>query len=77
MALAITSVLTALLHRFGHYGVGVALLAEDVGKVFHHEMIIGARCKSTVGCPRIPEGKSQFNFSIIPGHISRSPSPVI
>ena len=49
MALAITSVLTALLYRFGHLAVGVALLAEHGGKVFHHETI-GAQCQSTLGC---------------------------
>jgi hypothetical protein len=65
MALAITSVITALLYRFGHFDVGEALLA------------IGAQCKSTIGCSRIPEAASQFNFSSIPGHVSRSASPVV
>jgi hypothetical protein len=76
MARALVSVITSVLFRLGHSDVGVALLAEDVGKVFHHE-VIGAYCKLTAGCPRMPEGKSQFNFSVIPGHISRSPSPVV
>jgi hypothetical protein len=76
MALAITSVLIALLHRFGHFDVGVALLAEDGGKVFHHEAI-GAQCRSTLGCARIPEAPTQFNFSGIRGHISRSAQPVV
>jgi hypothetical protein len=76
MARAIVSVITAVLFRFGHFDVGVALLAEDGGKVFHHE-VIGAQCKSTIGVPRIPEAPTQFNFSSIRGHISRSASPVV
>lgn len=75
MALAITSVITAVIFQLGHSDVGVALLGENSGKVFHHETI-GAQCRSTLGCSRIPEAESQFNFSVIPGHISRSPSPV-
>lgn len=76
MALAITSVITAVLFRLGHFDVGVALLAEDYGKVFHHEAI-GARCRSTLGCARIPEAPTPFNFSSIRGHISRSAPPVV
>ena len=77
MALAITSVITAALFRLGHSDVGVALLAEDCGKVFHHE-VIGARCLPIPGCSRISEGKSQFNFSPIPGHVLRgSPSVIL
>jgi hypothetical protein len=76
MALAITSVITAVLFRLCHTDVGVALLGESSGRVFHHETI-GARCRWTMGCVRIPEGKSQFNFSVIRGHISRSASPVV
>jgi hypothetical protein len=74
IARAIVSVITALLFRFGHFDVGVAVLAEDGGKVFHHE-VIGAHCRSTLGCARIAEAESQF--SSIPGHISQSPSPVV
>jgi hypothetical protein len=76
MVYALTSVITAALFRLGHYDVGVALIGETSGRLFHHETI-GAYCKITAGCPRIPEGKSQFNFSVIPGHISRSASPVV
>ena len=76
MALAITSVITAALFRLCHTDVGVALLGETSGRVFHRE-VIGARCRWTMGCSRIAEAPTQFNFSSIPGHISRSPSPVI
>jgi hypothetical protein len=76
MALAITSVLTAFLHRFGHFDVGVALLADTGGKIFRHEGL-AARCRSTLGCARIPEAESQFNFSSIPGHVLRSSPPVV
>jgi hypothetical protein len=76
MAIAITSVITAALFRLGHFDVAVALLGETEGKVFHHETI-GARCRWTMGCSRIAEAPTQFNFSSIRGHISRSPSPVV
>jgi hypothetical protein len=76
-ARALVSVLTAVLYQLGHSDVAVALLAEDGGKVFHHETI-GARCLPIPGCSRIPEGKSQFNFSSIPGHVlCSSPSLVL
>jgi hypothetical protein len=76
MALAITSVITSVLFQYGHSDVAVAVLGETSGRVFHHE-VIGARCRWTMGCSRIAEAPTQFNFSSIPGHISRSPSPVI
>ena len=76
MALAITSVITSVLFQLGHSDVSVALLGGTSGRVFHHETI-GARCRWTMGCSRIAEGPTQFNFTSIPGHISRSPSPVI
>jgi hypothetical protein len=76
MALAITSVITSVLFRLGHSDVAVALLGETSGRVFHHETI-GALCRWTMGCSRIAEAPTQFNFSSIPGHISRSPSPVV
>lgn len=56
IALAITSILTALLYRLGHYGVGVALLAENQGKIFRFESI-AAQCRTTLGCARIPEAQ--------------------
>lgn len=76
MARALVSVITAALFLLGHSDVGVVLIGETSGRLFHHEAI-GAYCKLTAGCPRIPEGKSQFNFSVIPGHILRSASPVV
>ena len=66
--LATTSVIAALL--LGHEGVAVALLADDVGKMFRFEGIAGC-CKSIRGCARVPEAKSQFDFSSIPGHVMR------
>lgn len=76
MALAITSVITSVLFRLGHSDVAVALLGESTGRVFHHETI-GALCRWTMGCSRIAEAPTQFNFSSIRGHISRSPSAVV
>jgi hypothetical protein len=73
MALAITSVITAALFRLCHTDVGVALLGETSGRVFHHE-VIGAQCRPTFGCPRPVEAESPF--SSIPGHICRTASPV-
>lgn len=75
MALAITSVITSVLFQYGHPEVAVALLGETSGMMFHHETI-GARCKTTIGCSRIPEAESQFNFSCIPGHICRTASHI-
>src|SRR5271154_4061155 len=46
------------------------LFADDGGRMFRHEDLAG-RCLSIPGCSQIPESKSQFNFSSIPGHISR------
>jgi hypothetical protein len=57
MARALVSVITFVLYCFGHFDVAVALLAEDVGKVFHHETI-GAQCRSTLGCSRLAEAES-------------------
>jgi hypothetical protein len=76
MIFALTSVIASLLLRLGHLDVGVALLGENGGKLFGHEGFVG-KCRPTFGCNRIPEAESQFNFSSIPGHISRSPSPVV
>jgi len=76
MARALVSVITSVLFRLGHSDVAVALIDETSGRLFHHEAI-GAYCKLIAGCPRIPEGKSQFNFSVIPGHICRSALPVV
>ena len=76
MIFALTSVIASLLLRLGHLDVGVALLGENHGKLFGHEGFVG-KCRPTFGCSRIPEAESQFNFSVIPGHISRSPSPVV
>jgi hypothetical protein len=72
--LATTSVIAALLQKFGHFDVAVALLANDVGKVFRCEGISG-RCRATMGCSRISEAASQFDFSSIPGHVTRSSTP--
>jgi hypothetical protein len=76
MIFALTSVIASALLQLGHFDVGVALLGENGGKLFGHEGFVG-KCRPTFGCNRIPEAESQFNFSSIPGHISRSPSPVV
>jgi hypothetical protein len=74
--LAKGSVIASLLHKFGHSDVAVALLADDVGKMFRFEGIAGC-CKSIRGCSRVPEAASQFDFSSIPGHVMRSASSAI
>jgi hypothetical protein len=76
MIYALTSVIASLLLQRGHFSVGVALLGENSGKMFWHEGFVG-RCRSVTGCSRIPEAESQFNFSSIPGHVSRSAPPVV
>jgi hypothetical protein len=73
--LAMTSVIAAMLHTFGHLDVAVALLADDVGKMFRHEGIVG-RSRTIRGCGRVPAASSQFDFSSIPGRTLRAfPTP--
>ena len=76
MVFALTSVIASLLLRLGHLDVGVALLGENRGKLFCHEGFVG-KCHPAIGCSRIPEAPTQFNFSSIPGHVLRSSPPVV
>jgi hypothetical protein len=66
--LAMTSVIVAMLHTFGHLEVAVALLADEVGKAFRHEGVAG-RSRPIRGCGRVPAPHSQSDFSAIPGHV--------
>jgi hypothetical protein len=66
--LATTSVIAAVLHKFGHFEVAVALLGDNVGKMFRHEGLAG-RWRSVRGCSRAQSTKSRFDFSSILGHV--------
>jgi hypothetical protein len=65
--LATTSVLAAMLHKFGHDDVAVVLLGDDVGKMFRHEAIVG-RSRAVPGCSRVSSPKATVDFSSIRGH---------
>jgi hypothetical protein len=71
--LAKTSVIAALLHELGHVDIAIALLADDVGKMFKHEGYVG-RSLPIPGCSRADELGSEFDFSAIPGHIQQRSS---
>ena len=74
--LASTSCLAAMLHKFGHQDVAVALLGENGGRMFRHEGLVG-RCRLIEGCSRIPTPESKFDFSSISGHIARGTYPAL
>jgi hypothetical protein len=71
--LAKTSVIAALLRELGYVEIAVALLADDVGKIFRHEGLFG-HCRTIRGCSRAPETPSQPDFSSIPNHSVVCPS---
>jgi len=58
--LATASILAALLHRLGYFDVAVALLADDIGKIFRHEGIVG-HSKTIRGCPRVLMNEWKFD----------------
>jgi hypothetical protein len=60
--LAMTSVITAMLHTFGHFEVAVVLLGDEVGKTFRHEGLTG-HCRTIRGCSHTPLLKPNLNFA--------------